>query len=447
MTDYDTLLPALEGIDTAFYLVHALGSDGDFEKKEVEAAGNFGRAAKAAGVRRIIYLGGLGDDSRPLSKHMRSRHRVGNVLRESGVTVTEFRASIVIGSGSLSYELIRALVRKLPVMITPRWVSAKAQPIAINDVLRFLVASLDDPDDESRVYEIGGSDVMSYAELMKVHGRVRGVKRFLIPVPVLTPGLSSLWLSLVTPLYAQVGRRLIESIASPSVVRDPSANGRFGIEPVGVEEAMEQARRNEDREFALTHWADALSSMGPARSWGGVRFRNRIVDMRTKVIDVDPDIAFAPIQRIGGQTGWYYGDWLWQLRGLMDRALGGVGMRRGRRDREQLREGDVLDCWRVEHLEPNRKLVLNAEMKVPGRAWLQFEVQPEDGGSRVTQTALYDPVGLLGITYWYALYPMHEFVFAGMLRNICRAAEARRDAEASQENQQASPPSAAEGRA
>jgi uncharacterized protein YbjT (DUF2867 family) len=422
--DPPSLTPALAGVHTAYYLVHSLGIGGDFESVEEECGRNFAGAAKAAGVRRIVYLGGLCDERQAdLSPHLRSRCRVGEALREDGVQTIEFRASVVVGSGSLSFELIRALVQRLPVMVTPRWVSVQAQPIAISDVIEYLISALDLDLEGHRTYEIGGSDRMAYGDLMREYARIRGLRRWMIAVPVLTPRLSSLWLNLVTPVYARIGRKLIDSMTSPSVVSDGSALRDFNIQPMGVREAIEQALCNEDQEFAETHWADAISSVGPVRGWGGVSFRNRIVDAREAATAASPEEAFAPIQRVGGASGWYYGDWLWSLRGLLDRIVGGVGMGRGRRDSESLRVGDVVDCWRVESIDPPRRLRLAAEMKLPGRAWLQFEVEPDGEGSLIRQTALYDPVGWSGMLYWYILYPVHQLVYAGMLRGIARMAE------------------------
>jgi uncharacterized protein YbjT (DUF2867 family) len=406
---------ALDGVEIAYYLVHSMGSAGDFEEQDRRAAQQFGAAARAAGVRRIVYLGGLGDDRAGLSPHLRSRHEVGELLRASGVPVTELRASIIIGAGSLSFEMIRALVERLPVMITPRWVNVPAQPIAIEDVIAYLLAA---PAAPPGIYEIGGPDVVSYGGLMREYARQRGLRRVMIPVPVLTPYLSSLWLGLVTPVFARIGRKLIDSIRHPTVVRDAAARRVFGIEPVGVSEAIARALRNED---ALTHWSDAV---GAPRAWGGVRFGNRLVDSRRVEVPVPPAAAFAPIQRMGGTTGWYYANGLWRLRGWLDLLVGGVGMRRGRRDPERLRVGDVVDCWRVEAIEPPRRLRLVAEMKLPGRAWLEFLVEPLGDGARITQTAMFDPVGLSGLLYWYAVWPLHELVFRGMLQAI--AAEATR---------------------
>ena len=420
----ETLATALEGVEMAYYLVHSMGSGGDFEAQDRKAAKNFGDAARRAGVQRIIYLGGLGRGPE-LSPHLKSRHEVGQVLRESGVPVLEFRASIVIGSGSLSFEMVRALVERLPVMITPRWVEVQAQPIALDDLIEYLVAALDVPLAESRMFEIGGADRVSYGDLMREYARQRGLRRVMIRVPFLTPWLSSLWLGLVTPLHARVGRKLVESIKHPTVVHDTTALEVFPVQPLGVSEAIAAAIRNEDREFAETNWYNAFSSGGEGRNWAGVRFRNRFVDSRTREVDVGPAEAFAPIRRIGGKTGWYAYNWLWRLRGFLDLLVGGVGMRRGRSMPEELRVGDALDFWRVEAYEPNRLLRLSAEMRLPGRAWLEFEVEPREGGATIRQTAVFDPVGLFGLAYWYLVYPLHRLVFSRMLENIARAAIAR----------------------
>jgi uncharacterized protein YbjT (DUF2867 family) len=420
--DRKSLDAALEGIETAYYLVHSMGSTASFEDADRQAARNFADAARAAGVRRIVYLGGLGDDRDALSPHLRSRQEVGQLLRGAGVPVLEFRASIVIGSGSLSFEMIRSLVERLPIMITPRWVNVPAQPIAIDDVLAYLVAALRLPVAEYRVYEIGGADQVTYADIMRVYARHRGTRVRMIPVPVLTPYLSSLWLGLVTPLYARVGRKLIESIVHPTVVRDDAALRAFAIRPVGIEEAVRRALASEEREFAATRWSDALSSAGALPSWGGVQFGSRLVDSRVTSVPVPPAVAFRPILRIGGNSGWYAWNSLWRLRGFLDLLAGGVGTRRGRRSPASLRVGDTVDFWRVEALEPNRRLRLVAEMRLPGRAWLEFEVTGDDRLTTIRQSAIFDPVGLAGRTYWYALYPLHHLVFGGMLRGIAAAA-------------------------
>ena len=420
--DGKSLRGAMDGVRAAFYMVHSMGSTGDFEEQDRRAARNFAEEASRAGVGRIVYLGGLGDGSEELSPHLRSRREVADILRESGVQVLEFRASVVIGSGSLSFEMIRSLVERLPLMVTPKWVKVTAQPIAIADLLQYLSAALDLETDANEVFEIGGPDCVSYGDLMREYARQRRLRRLMVPVPLLTPRLSSLWLGLVTPVYARVGRKLIDSIRHPTVVRGDAARRAFPhIQPQGVGEAIAGALRNEDLDFAETRWSDALASSGGLRDWGGVRFGSRLVDSRTVRVDCPPAAAFGPVERIGGSTGWYYGNWLWRLRGLVDLAAGGVGMRRGRRHPETLAVGDALDCWRVEAIEPGRRLRLMAEMKLPGRAWLEFEVQGDSESSTIRQTAIFDPVGLLGLAYWYAVWPLHRLVFSGMLKGIADA--------------------------
>ncbi len=387
-----SLRAALAGVDTAYYLVHSMGSDQSFEEQDRTAAQNFADAAREAGVRRIMYLGGLGHNAEQLSAHLRSRHEVGDILRSTGVPVIEFRASVVIGSGSLSFEMIRALVERLPVMIAPRWVSVPAQPIAIADLLAYLLAALDLPVDGNKTFEIGGADQVSYGGLMKEYARQRGLKRLVISVPLLTPRLSSLWLGLVTPVYVRVGRKLIESICHATVVEDQTALAVFKIRPRGYREAI----------------AAALAASE----------RHLILDSRTIHVTASPEDAFTPIRRIGGKKGWYHADWLWGLRGFVDRLFGGIGLRRGRRDADSLRVGDTVDFWRVEALEPNHFLRLTAEMKLPGQAWLEFEVTEDPTGSVIRQTAMFDPKGVLGRVYWYAIFPLHQFIFGGMLRGI-----------------------------
>ncbi|HEY9226451.1 MAG TPA: SDR family oxidoreductase [Gemmatimonadaceae bacterium] len=415
-----TLDAVMAGVDTAFYLVHALGSSGDLWKDETDAAVNFVRGAERADVRRIIYLGGLGGEQR-LSPHLATRRAVGRTLRAGRVRVIELRSSIILGSGSLSFEMIRALVERLPVMVTPRWVSNRAQPIAIEDVIEYLLASIELPMTDNEEIEIGGADRASYLDLLREYARQRGLHRAILKVPLLTPRLSGLWLALVTPLHARVGRRLLEGVRNESVVTSDRAKKVFPqIQPRGFHDAIERALANEDREFAATHWSDPNSSGAPARSWHGVRFGVRRVDSRAVELDATAAQAFAPIARIGGTSGWYFANALWRFRGLVDLAAGGIGLRRGRRHPEQLVPGDSLDFWRVEAVEPNRLLRLHAEMRLPGRAWLQFEVTG-DGPVVLRQTATFEPVGLFGLLYWYGLYPVHAVMFRGMLSAIARS--------------------------
>ncbi len=424
--DPASLATALEGVHTAYYLVHSMESTGEFAEMDRVGARNFAQAASAAGLKRIIYLGGLGGDDK-LSSHLDSRQEVGRILADSGVPTIELRASIIIGSGSTSFEMIRALVETLPVMIMPRWVATLTQPIGIEDVVAYLRESLDLPEAGSQVYEIGGPDQVSYGDLMREYARQRALRRAFIAVPVLTPRLSSLWLGLVTPVHARVGRAMVDSLRNETIVRDDRARTAFQVRPVGMRDAMTRALANEDRAFAATRWSGALSSAGQGSGWGGRRFGSRLVDARQVEVACSPGQAFRPIRQIGGDRGWYYANPLWQLRGFLDRLMGGPGLRRGRRDPDHLLPGDTLDFWRVEAVEPDHLLRLSAEMHVPGRAWLQFEVQPNGQTSVIHQTAMFDPVGLFGQLYWYALWPLHQFVFAGMLRALARATRAGHD--------------------
>jgi uncharacterized protein YbjT (DUF2867 family) len=416
LLDADSLQNAMAGVDIAYYLVHSMQTKGVFEEEEMRSAVNFVTAAKKSGVRKIIYLGGL-SHCQKLSAHLKSRQQVGIVLRQSGIPVVEFQASIIIGSGSLSFEMIRSLMERLPVMTTPKWVNVRAQPIAIEDVVEYLSQAILLPVQESRVFEIGGPEQLSYLDLMKEYGRQRGLQRLIIPVPVLSPGLSSLWLGLITPLYARVGRKLVESIRHETTVHDSAALEVFPIKPMSIRVAIERALKNEDHEFALTRWSDALS-LSVQKNWGGVRLGNRLIDSRQQEVPVSCEKAFAVIQRIGGKQGWYFANWLWQLRGFVDLLAGGIGMRRGRKDPEKVSVGDVIDCWRVQQYEPGKWLRLAAEMKLPGRAWLDFEVRPTQTGCRIVQTASFDPAGLSGLAYWYLIWPLHQLVFAGMLKVI-----------------------------
>ncbi|MGI9659846.1 MAG: SDR family oxidoreductase [Gaiellaceae bacterium] len=416
----ESLGPAMEGVEVAYYLVHSMAAHDDYAKKDRQASEAFARAAREAGVRRIVYLGGLGRGE--LSPHLASRQEVGRILRGSGVETIELRASVVIGSGSLSFELIRGLVERLPVMITPTWVETLAQPIAIEDVISYLVEAANVPLGGSDVFEIGGPDRVTYGALMREYARQRGLRRRMLPVPILSPRLSSLWLGLVTPVYARVGRKLIESLQNETIVDDPRALTYFSVRPRGMADSVARALVNEDHEFAQTRWSDAVSSGGLEEdTWAGAKLGQRIVDTRARDVAVEPERAFESIRKIGGTQGWYYADWAWRIRGFVDLLVGGVGLRRGRRDPRTLAPGDALDFWRVEAFEPPSRLRLRAEMRLPGRAWLTFEVGPANAGSRMRQTAIFDPAGVAGRLYWYGLYPIHQLIFRGMLRRIAQA--------------------------
>ncbi|VVS94502.1 SDR family oxidoreductase [Desulfoluna spongiiphila] len=425
--DVASLDQALEGVHTALYLIHSMGATGGFEEMDRKAAKNFVGASQRAGVRKIIYLGGLGEGPN-LSAHLRSRQEVGRIFRRSSVPTLEFRASIVIGSGSLSFELVRALTERLPVMLLPRWVKVMAQPIGIEDLIRYLTESVTLPLPESRIVEVGGSEPLSYQDLMEAYARERDLSRLMIPVPILTPGVSSLWLGLVTPVYARVGKKLIEGVKNQTVVHDPSARELFSVEPMSAREAIRRALMNEERAFAESRWTDAVSSAGgkppgPETSWMGARY----IDQRSRRVSTTPGRAFSSFARIGGRNGWYAFNFLWRIRGAVDFWMGGVGVRRGRPHRRELRSGDHLDFWRVERFEEGQLLRLISEMKLPGKAWLEFEVKTEGGRVAIHQTAIFYPSGFLGRLYWMAVKPFHALVFQGMIRNMVRWAEAEVD--------------------
>jgi uncharacterized protein YbjT (DUF2867 family) len=419
LLDPRSIAAAMGGVHTAYYLVHSMRASGDFEELDRVAASNFAAVAERAGVRRIIYLGGLGRGRR-LSSHLASRHEVGDILRSAGIPTIEFRASIVIGSGSASYEIVRALVETLPMMVTPRWVETAAQPIAIEDVVDYLVAALDYK--RGGVFEIGGEDRVTYGDIVREYARQRRLRRRLLRLPVLTPRASRFCLGLLTPVHAQVAGAMVDSLRNETVVHDDRAVRAFPMRPRGLKDAIARALVNEDREFAETRWSDALPTQEPLR-WSGISFGRRRVSSRAISVSRSPEHAFEPIRCIGGWTGWYAADWFWRLRGLLDTLTGGVGLRRGRRDPFDLHIGDTVDFWRVERFESPRLLRLAAEMKMPGRLWLQFEVEPDgDGAAQIRQTTVFDPAGYVGLGYWYLLCPVHELVFAGMFRGIVRAA-------------------------
>ncbi|MEZ5286535.1 MAG: SDR family oxidoreductase [Vicinamibacterales bacterium] len=425
--DPATLGPALAGIEVAYYLVHSLSSGADFTERDQRAARAFGDAAREAGVGRIIYLGGLGDPSAELSEHLRSRQQTGDALRESGVPVTEFRAAVIVGAGSISFELIRYLTERVPIMVCPRWVYTRIQPIAIRNVIDYLAAAIDVPASAGAIVEIGGADVLTYGEMMLRYARVRGLRRLLVPVPALTPRLSSYWVHLVTPIPAAIARPLIDGLRNEVVVREDLARKLFpGIDPMGYDAAVTAALLRLNAESVETAWTDALaSSQGDRAPVVLATHDGLVIEHRQRIVDATPSDAYRVFSRLGGDTGWLYMNWAWQVRGLLDRLVGGVGMRRGRRHPRDVRVGDALDFWRVEALEPGAMLRLRAEMKVPGRAWLQFEARPhETGRTLLSQTAFFAPRGLWGLLYWYALYPTHQFLFSGMIRRVAQRADA-----------------------
>ena len=419
---------AMAGVEAAFYLVHSIGSSAEWAEHDRVVAENFRRAAEVAGIRRIIYLGGLGDHSSgDLSEHLASRQEVGAELARGSVPVVELRAAVVIGSGSASFEMLRYLVEVLPAMVTPRWVDTKCQPVAVRDVLHFLVESLT-ADVTGRVLDVGGPEVLTYREMMARYAEVAGLRRrIVVPVPFLTPGLSSRWIGLVTPIPPMLARPLIQSLVNDVIVTGDAAVDVMPIEQLSYREAVGLALGQSISGDVPTSWAHAeLGGRPPAEpqptdpAWSGGAVN---LDRRERHVAALPDELFQVVCSIGGRQGWYTGDWLWSLRGVLDSLIGGVGMRRGRLHPRQLSVGDPLDFWRVESLATDRLLRLRAEMRLPGDAWLQWQIEPDGGGATITQTARFHPRGLLGRLYWIAVAPFHRFIFPGLLTGICADAE------------------------
>jgi uncharacterized protein YbjT (DUF2867 family) len=422
-----SLVHALAGVQTAYYLIHSMGGEGGFSQRDIQAATNFANVAAAVGVDHIVYLGGLGDEATQLSEHLRSRQETGEALRSTGLSVTEFRAGMVVGSGSLSFEMLRHLAERLPVMICPQWVFTKTQPIAIRDVLSYLITALDHPASRGQVVEIGSSDVLTYGDMMMGYARARRLNRRLIPIPMLTPGLSSHWVHWMTPVPWSIARPLIEGMRNELIVRDPSARTLFPeIVPLSFDEAVGLALQRIRSGEIETIWSDALaSSQGDLPPVYLTEEQGVLIERRHKTVNATPEAVYRAFAGIGGQRGWPPYNWLWRARGLLDRLVGGVGMRRGRRDPDVLREGEALDFWRVESVVPDRSILLRAEMKMPGRGWLQFEaISGENGAStELVQTAFFASRGLLGLLYWYGIYPLHGAIFSGMIDYITQQAE------------------------
>ncbi len=439
VTDAESVAAALRGIDVAYYLVHALGTGPDFEATDRRAAHIFAEQAHAAGVRRIVYLGGLtphGVPERSLSPHLRSRAEVGRIFLDAPVPAAVLRAAVVIGSGSASFEMLRYLTERLPVMVTPSWVHTRTQPIGVGDVLRYLVGSARLPSDVDRAFDIGGPDVLTYRDMMRRYAAVAGLRRrVIVPVPVLTPRLSSHWVGLVTPVPASLARPLTESLRHEVVCGEhdiaryvPDPPGR----PLPFDDALALALRRVGEAQVATRWSSAAVPGAPSDAlptdpdWAGGSLYE---DERELPVAAPPEALWKVIEGIGGRNGWYSFPLAWAVRGWLDRSVGGVGLRRGRRDAERLRVGDSLDFWRVEEIEPVRLLRLRAEMRLPGLAWLEMRVDTdEQGRTRYRQRALFHPRGLLGHAYWWSVSPFHAAVFGGMARNIAHAAASGRDA-------------------
>ena len=417
LSDAASLTQRLAGCEAAFYLVHSMSSAGsEYARKDLALAESFAAAAKAAGVKRIVYLGGLGETGPDLSEHLASRRDVEAALASAGVPITVLRAAMIIGSGSASFEILRYLVERLPVMITPRWVSTPCQPIAVTNVLEYLTGVLRAPETTGSVFDIGGPEVMTYRAIMDVMAEeLQLPRRVVIPVPVLSPRLSSYWIHLITPLSSSIAKPLAEGLKNPVVCRDSRITALVPQELLGVRESIGAALSG----GAETSWSMAGPIPGDPDWAGGAVFR----DVREAEVKAPTEAVFRAVCRVGGGRGWYAADTLWQIRGWIDRLVGGPGLRRGRRDPEKVGYGEALDFWRVTGYERDRRLTLRAEMKVPGEALLEFLVEPRGNGrSMLRQSALFQPRGLFGLAYWYAVAPFHHVVFRGMLEGIERAA-------------------------
>lgn len=421
LEDTAALTDAMRGCCAAYYLVHSMIADGsDYRSRDRQLASRFAAAAAAAGLPRIVYLGGLGEMGDDLSEHLTSRREVEAELGATGVPVTTLRAAMIIGSGSASFEILRYLVEHLPVMITPRWVRTESQPIAIRNVLHYLVECLEVEQTIGRTLDIGGPEIVTYRQLMHTMAAARGLRaRLVLPVPVLTPRLSSLWIHLVTPVPHTIARPLAEGLRNRMVCRNDDAARLMPQRLLTMREAIDAALGRQDGAGVTTAWTDAGAMPGDPDWAGGTVYEDR----RTTEVSAPTDVTYRTALGIGGRNGWYGGNWLWRARGCIDKLCGGPGLRRGRRDPERLAVGDALDFWRVVDIDPGRSFELRAEMKLPGVALLRIDVEPLGERSRLTVTARFKPRGLFGIGYWFGVLPLHCIVFRGMLRGLRRAAE------------------------
>ncbi|MFX0143971.1 MAG: DUF2867 domain-containing protein [Candidatus Hodarchaeota archaeon] len=432
--DPSTLETAFDGVQAAYYLIHSMMAGSEYHQRDLKAARQFGSFAQGAKLQRIIYLGGLGDPNADLSRHLRSRQQTGEALREAGVPVFEFRAGVIVGAGSISFEMIRYLTERIPLMICPRWVFTRTQPIHISNVLDYLIASLRHPGNKNPIVEIGGPEIMSYGDMLQGYANVRGLKRWILPVPVLTPRLSSYWVHWVTPIPAAVARPLIEGLRDEVLVRADTAGHLFPeIELIDYQTAVRKALEH----LEVSEMETSLSDVFAIRQGDVVPVKlttreGMIIERRMLEVEAPTDSVYKAFTGLGGERGWLYANWLWRVRGAIDRLFGGVGLRRYRRDPDHLRVGDVLDFYRVEHVEPDRMMRLLAEMRLPGRAWLQFEVHPLEGDrSLLVQTAMFAPKGLLGLLYWHLLYPIHARVFSSLISELGNEAVKMKDEAAS----------------
>ena len=413
--DPASLGAALDEVDAAYYLIHLMYAGGDFAERDRRAAENFVAAGRH--LRHVIYLGGLLPDAKKVSKHLASRAEVGEILR-AGLPTTEFRAGPVIGSGSASFEMVRYLTERLPAMIAPRWILNEVQPIAVRDILAYLSLALER--DPAGVYNVGASP-LTFKGMMQEFASVRGLRRLIVPVPVLAPRLAALWVGLVTPIPNRLAVPLVEGVVHPVVADTARARTDFPeIRPLAYREAVERALRQTTENVVATRWSSAL---GSAPAFELSQKEGMIRETRSCRTSADPGTTFAAFSSLGGDRGWLFWSWAWSIRGLLDRFVGGPGLRRGRRHPSELEPGDAVDFWRVERVDPPNLLRLRAEMKVPGRAWLQWETVAEDDGTQLVQTAIFEPIGLAGHLYWNLLYPVHKIIFSGLVRAIASRAE------------------------
>ncbi len=406
---------ALDGVDQAYYLVHSMTHADDFAERDRIAARNFVHAGRD--LRHCIYLGGLVPEGENVSRHLQSRGETGAILR-GGLPTTEFRAGPIVGSGSASFEMVRYLAERLPFMLAPRWITNSVQPIAVRDVLTYLVRAREI--EAAGIVDIGGADVLSFRDMLQGYAKIRGLRRTILAVPVLAPALAALWVDRITPIPRRLAQPLIEGIAHPVLADTTKARALFPeIRPMGYRTAVERALVRLSEHAVESRWSDAL---GESTSYE-LRDREGVLEeTRTIYVDAQPDQVFRAFCRLGGDQGWLAWNWLWKVRGFLDRLVGGPGLRRGRRDPAWLYVGEAVDFWRVELVERPRLLRLRAEMRVPGLAWLQFTAVPEGQGTRLIQTALFAPRGLLGLLYWYAMYPAHLVLFPGMARAVAELA-------------------------
>jgi uncharacterized protein YbjT (DUF2867 family) len=423
--DAQSLRAAMQGISVAYYLIHGMQGGKVYAERDMKAARTFTEVAEAAQIERIIYLGELVDTTAKLSPYLRSRHETGYLLRQGRVPVTEFRAGMIVGSGSALFEMVRYLTEREPLLICPRWYFSLAQPIAIRDALAYLVTALETPDSLGKLIEIGGPTRLTYAQMLLDYAEVRGLKRLLIPTPFYVPRLSAYWVHLVTPIHWRVVLPLIEGLRIQSIVHDSLAKELFPqIEPLEFMTAVSLALGRVEHGDVKTSWSDALvTTAGDIKPYHFTIEDGMMIERRQLLVDLPAETVFRAYSGVGGERGWLYMDWAWAIRGWMDKIVGGVGLRRGRRDPDEIWVGESLDFWRVEAVTPERCMRLRAEMKLPGNAWLEFQSVPQkDGKTLLTTSAFFATHGLGGFLYWYAMWPFHKFIFDGLTRKIAERA-------------------------